>query len=1046
MILLSCIISYGIKEVLPMKKRILSLALAVLMAFSALFVGGNIVVTTAPEASAEETGKWIAAWGTGLTDVSFEQYDNVSVIAGKVSVRIVLTPTASGTKVRFKLSNKYGKNPLKINRATVAKSSGGSTIDTKSVQRLYYNGEKTNFVIPAGKEIYTDPVDFPVTAHENIALSIYISEYQAFTTVGLSGAKSYLSFKNNTSNENADFNFPLSYSSISAVPIAGSMDVYSEEPDPYSVVVIGDSTVSNNVPLYLARRIAGENCTNVGVVGKGIFGNSLTTDGEGLIGNIYGPSVLNRMEKDVLEQAGVRYAIIKIGANDITHPESASIKDYGNYVQPTADDMIAAFEKFIDTCHDNNIKVIACSITQWKGATRNYFDKGGDENEYDWKEEDWQIACDVNDWLSTTKKLDGFVDLNEISQDPNDPAAFRADYTSDYIHPNDTLQQIWANEIPLKYIGMKIMPKSIKLSDTSLSLAVGKTYQLQETVKPSNASNKSVKWISSNPKIATVDGNGVVKGIANGTATITCQSVNNVTATCKVNVRTYSTSVKLNKTSLSLYTTQKATLKATVSPSSTSDKSVKWSSSDTSVATVSSSGVVTAVGKGKATITCKTADSGKKATCQVNVTKKIAVNGLSLNKSSKTVYKGKTYQLKANITPSNASIKTVTWKSSDTSVATVTSSGLVTAKGNGTAKIICTSKDGKYTATCKITVKTKVTGVSLNVNKTNLYVGGTKQLTATVTPKSASNKDVTWKSSDKAVATVNSSGKVTAKATGTAVISCTTKDGSYKASCTVTVKKLVKAKSVKLNKTSKTLYVTDNYTLKATVSPSNASNKGVKWKSSNKNVATVNSSGKVTAVGKGIATITCTTKDGGYTATCKITVKKINVTGLSISEESLEIDVGQSERIFADIRPSDASNQNVTWKSSDKSVATVSSTGKVTGVGVGDVKITCTTKDGGYQKTCKVTVKYTDPTLNQKVLGVKLDKANIAIKKGSTYTLHAKIVPADAWNRKVKWVSSDTSVATVEDGVVKAVGKGTAIVSVVTDDGGWKSSCTVQVS
>lgn len=1030
-----------------MKKRIISLALAILMAFSTFFVGGNIVISTAPEASAEETGKWIAAWGTGLTDISLADYDYIGVIVGKVTARVVLTPTASGSKLRLKLSNKYGTSDLKINRVTVAKSTGKSTIDTKSVVRATYNGQNSNFVIPAGKEIYTDPIDFAVTAHEDIAVSFYVADYQEITTVGLSGAKTYLSFGNNSSASNADFNFGLYYNSISAVPVIGSIDVYSEEPDPYSVVVIGDSTVSNSVPLYLARRIAGENCTNVGVVGKGIFGNSLISDGQGLIGNIYGPSILNRMQSDVLEQSGVRYAIIKIGANDITHPESASIKDYGHYIQPTADEMIAAFEQFIDTCHNNNIKVIACSITQWKGTTRNYFGDGEDGNEYDWKEEDWQIACDVNDWLATTNKLDGFVDLNEVSQDPNDPASFRADYTSDYIHPNDTLQQIWANEIPLKFIGMKTMPKSIKLSDTSLSLAVGKTYQLQETVNPSNASNKSVKWTSSDPKIATVDGNGVVKGIANGTAIITCQSVNNVTATCKVNVRTYSTSVSLNKTSLSLYTTQKATLKATVAPASTSNKSVKWSSSNNSVATVSDSGVVTAVGKGTATITCKTADSGKKATCTVNVTKKIAVQSLSLNKSTKTVYKGKTYQLKATITPSNASIKTVTWKSTDTSVATVTSSGLVTAKGNGTAKIICTSTDGKYTATCKITVKTKVTGVTLNAKKATLYVGNTKQLTATISPKSASNKNITWKSSDKSVATVNSSGKVTAKAVGTAVISCTTKDGEYKASCTVTVKKFVSAKSVKLNKSKKSLYVTDTYTLKATVSPSNASNKGVKWKSSDKKVATVNSSGKVTAVGKGTATITCTTKDGGYKATCTVTVKKVDVTGVNLSTTELKLEVGESERIFADVRPSNASNQNIIWKSSDKSVATVSSSGKVTGVGYGIAKISCRTEDGSYVKTCTVKVDYKDPTPGQKVIGVKLNKSNVSMKVGGRFNLVATIVPSDAWDRTVTWTSSDPSVATVtEYGTVNAHKKGTAVISVVTTDGGCKSSCTVTVS
>lgn len=1026
-----------------MKKRIISLLMVVLMAFSALSVGGDIIVSTAPQASAEETGTWIAAWGTGLTNISFADYSDIKPTFGKVSVRIVITPTASGTKVRFKLSNKYGVRDMKINRATVAKSTGGSNIDKSTLKRLFYNGSNSNFVIPAGKEIYTDPIDFPVTAQENIALSIYIADYQEITSIGLSGATTYFSFDNTTSEDNINFTLPLKYNSISVVPIVGSMDVYSVEPDAYSIVVIGDSTVSNNVPLYLSRQIYGEDCTNVGVVGKGIFGNSLTSDGQGTAGNIYGPSIIKRMQKDVIEQPGVRYAIIKIGANDITHPESASIAEYGHYIQPTSDEMIATFEKFIDTCHDNNIKVIACSITQWKGTTRNYFGK----DEYQWTEEDWQIACDVNEWFATTNKLDGYVDLNKISADPNDPAKLRADYTSDYIHPNDTLQQAWVEQIPLKLLGMGIMPKSVKLDKTSLTLAVGKSAQIQETVNPTNTSRPAVSWSSSNPKVATVNGDGVVTGISNGTANITCTTVNNITATCKVKVCTYSTSVKLNKTQLNMYTTQSITLQPTVSPDSTTNKNVSWSSSNNSVATVNSNGKVTAVGKGNATITCKTLDSGKTATCKVTVTKKIDVTSVSLNKSSKTMNKGKTFQLKATISPSNASNKNVTWKSNNTSVATVTSSGLVTAKGNGTAKIICTTKDGKYTAVCNITVKTKVKGVTLNKDKLSLYLDGTSQLTATVSPKSATNKKVTWTSSDKSVATVNSSGKITAKSVGTAVITCTTKDGNYKASCIVTVSKYVKVKGVKLNKTSKTLYVSNTYKLKATVSPSNASNKAVKWSSSNKNVATVNSNGKVTAVGKGTATITCTTKNGSYKATCKITVKKINVTGLKISQSKLTLDIGDSEMIFADVKPSNASVQNVTWKSSDKSVATVNSSGKIKAVGSGTATITCTTKDGGYKKTCKVTVKSAPADPTQKVLGVKLNKTGISIKLGDTYKLTAKVVPDNAANKSVKWVSSDTNVVTVSStGKVTAKGKGTATVSAITIDGGFRSSCKVTVS
>ena len=1025
------------------KKRIISLFMAVLMVLSASFIGTGVSVYTAPTAAAEETGEWIAAWGTGLTNISLSDYKNIAVIVGKVSVRIVMTPTASGTKVRFKLSNKYGTQTMKINRATVAKSTGSSKIDKKTCKQLYVGGSRTNFKIPAGQEIYTDPVDFDVNAQEPIAITIYASEYQEITTVGLSGGRAYLARDNITWDETPNISLLLKYNLVNAIPIVGSMDVFSEEPDPYSVVMIGDSTISNDVPLYLSRLINAEDCTNVGVVGKGIIGNSLASDGQGLIGNIYGPSVLARMQKDVIEQPGVRYAIIKIGANDILHPESASIHEYGHYIQPTSSDLIRAFTKFINTCHDNNIKVVACSITQWKGTTRNYFGK----DEYEWNDADWQIACDVNEWFATTDLLDGFVDLNEISADPDDPEKFRADLSSDMIHPNATLQQMWVKEIPLKLIGLKSLPKSVKLDRTSATVAVGKTFKLNEKIAPADTGRPAVKWTSSNPAVASVDGDGYVTAKKNGTANITCTTVNGKTAVCKVRVCTYSTGVKLNAANLRLYTTQKFTLKPTVSPASTSDKSVRWTSGDNSVATVSSSGVVTAVGKGTAVITCKTSDTGKTAVCKVTVTKKIDVKSLSLNKTKKTLNKGSTYQLKATINPSNASNKGVTWKSTNSSIATVSSSGLVTAKKNGTAKIICTSNDGKYTAVCKITVKTKVNGVSLDRTKTTVYVGGRKQLTATISPKGASNKNVKWRSSDKSVATVSSDGKITGKAPGSAVITCTTEDGAYKASCVVAVKKYVKAKSVKLNKSSKTLYVTDTYTLKPTVSPSNASDKSVKWKSSDTKVAKVSSSGVVTAVGKGTATITCTTKDGGYKASCKITVKKISVTGLSLSSSSVKLDVGESERIYANLKPSNASNQNVTWKSSNKSVAKVSSTGKITAVGAGTATITCTTKDGGYKKTCKVKVSgntVKDPT--QHVIGVKLNHSRITVKKGSTYQLTAKIIPADAGNQKVKWTTSNPVVATVsKSGRVTAKSKGTATISVITDDGACKSSCIVTV-
>ncbi|WP_051198000.1 starch-binding protein [Butyrivibrio sp. MB2005] len=173
----------------------------------------------------------------------------------------------------------------------------------------------------------------------------------------------------------------------------------------------------------------------------------------------------------------------------------------------------------------------------------------------------------------------------------------------------------------------------------------------------------------------------------------------------------------------------------------------------------------------------------------------------------------------------------------------------------------------------KVQESVAVTGVSFDKKTIKLGKGGKQQLSVNVAPANATNKDVTYKSSNSKIASVSASGLVKAKKKGTATITVTTKDGGFTASIKVKVTDPVKVKSVKLNKKSKTLKVKASYTLKATIKPKNATITDVTWKSSNKKVAKVDANGKVTAVGKGTAEITVTTKDGKYKATCKIKVK-----------------------------------------------------------------------------------------------------------------------------------------------------------------------------
>ncbi len=341
----------------------------------------------------------------------------------------------------------------------------------------------------------------------------------------------------------------------------------------------------------------------------------------------------------------------------------------------------------------------------------------------------------------------------------------------------------------------------------------------------------------------------------------------NITVNQKLEVKV--SSVRLSKSSATIYKGNTLRLNATVSPSNADNKKITWTSSSKSVATVSSNGVVKGKKAGTATITAKSSN-GKKATCKVRVKKSVAVKKVALNKKSAKIYVGKTLKLKAAISPSNASNKKVTWSSSNKSIATVNSKGVVKGKKAGTATITAKSSNGKK-ATCKVKVKNvAVKKVALNKKSAKIYVGKTLRLKATISPSNATNKKVTWSSSNKSVATVSTNGVVKGKKAGTATITAKSNNGK-KATCKVRVNNVAVTR-VALNRTSASINVGKTVTLKATVSPSNATNKKVTWSSSNRSVATVNSRGVVTGKKAGTAIITAKANNGRK-ATCKITVK-----------------------------------------------------------------------------------------------------------------------------------------------------------------------------
>ena len=397
---------------------------------------------------------------------------------------------------------------------------------------------------------------------------------------------------------------------------------------------------------------------------------------------------------------------------------------------------------------------------------------------------------------------------------------------------------------------------------------------------------------------------------------------------------------------------------------------------------------------------------GESRSCTVTITQSLAT-GLTLSRSELSLYVGDQSTLTATVTPSTAS-QSVAWGSSNTDVVTVNQSGVVTAVGAGSAIVTATTTDGSYiTRTCTVTVsRRQATGVTVSPTSATLLVGDTKQLTATVSPSSAL-QGVTWSTSNSSVATVSSSGLVTAKATGTATITATAQDGSgKKGTCTITVNPVL-ATSITLDRTEITLGMGESTTLTATVLPANATNRNVTWKSSNTTIATVTSGGVVTArsEGTGTATITATTADGtNLKATCHVTVTRQTATSLTLNTEILTVEKGRTTQLTATVTPGTAS-QALEWSSANTDVATVDATGRVTGVADGHTVVTARTLDGS-NLTASCTVIVEDNSLRGDVTNdgrVDIDDVNAVLN------LIIRMVPGDTYSNTAD-VSDDGNV------------------------------------
>ena len=448
------------------------------------------------------------------------------------------------------------------------------------------------------------------------------------------------------------------------------------------------------------------------------------------------------------------------------------------------------------------------------------------------------------------------------------------------------------------------------------------------------------------------------------------------------------------------------TLVATISPNDAENKTVIWGTSNLSIASVVD-GKVTALKAGKATITVKTDDGGKTAICEVTVNAKVyPVTGVILDKSSATLTEGDELALTATVNPDNATNKNVTWTSSNSSVASV-SNGKVTALKAGKATITVRTDDGGKTATCEVTVNAKVypvTGVTLDKTSASLTEGDELTLTAIVTPDNATNKNVTWSSSNPSVASV-SNGKVTALKAGKTTITVKTEDGGKTATCEVTVNaKVYPVTGVTLDKSSVTLTEGDELTLTATINPDNATNKNVTWLSSNSSVASV-SNGKVTALKAGKATITVKTEDGGMTDACEIiVVEPPKVESLSIKFYNTSgtvggcLYIGEYYDFSVTSEPSNAV-ANYEWKVEDEKIATISGNGNTARIytkDYGKTNVVVNDLRSGISKSYEIGTAVTDFMFTEDTGETNYGYPMITLVIGETHQLQCSYNPSYA--------------------------------------------------
>ena len=389
--------------------------------------------------------KWVGTWSTSAARAGIHIPPFIHLNNGLLysTARSVIRPTLGGDRIRLNISNRFSKKPLHISETTVANFIGGKA-DTDTPVSVTFGGKKEVTLAP-GEEILSDTVDFKVEALKKIAVSFYV-KHAVMRTKGLYGADTYLCPGNRThSNKFTPWwhlHLKVPMADLQTVPFLTRVDVLADE-DCYAIVMAGDSTFANEKTYILAERLQKLGIHNVAVLQQAIGGNRILEDGYGIVGNLFGESLLKRFDKDILSCPGVKKIILKEGINDMLHPRSLTVQ---SKKMTTAKDIIDGLQQVIDTAHKHSFQIYVSKLTPFKGFGKLL----PGINDFTWTQETQDIVDEINSWIDSCN-AEGTIDIDFI-KDEADPEKMKKEYTIDFLHYLEPAQKLFVEGIDEKYL------------------------------------------------------------------------------------------------------------------------------------------------------------------------------------------------------------------------------------------------------------------------------------------------------------------------------------------------------------------------------------------------------------------------------------------------------------------------------------------------------------------------------------------------------------------------------------------------------------------